>query len=286
MRSGVFSPNGSEARQTELLLRVGLYLVERDYFKTGQIPELFRWLAEDENRAILRVVRRIFADKMGIESDELSFLEDEEYLGKSGETYLKSTPEYGELLKEWEAANKDDPELAKPEPGDVMEKITEPLTDWFVLFQTHDAVKVTLSLPAPPLRSNGQWDAGKVVWGGKLEQGNKPAISAPVLYCASWVTPNDEVQRRYFGETILTGETLLGVCLGHAALTAGERSELALGLEKLPPVAEWKPQFDALREQLDAEFVKRGSPIPKGEFSSRAWRLVLSHLPEPFGGAK
>lgn len=37
---------------------------------------------------------------------------------------------------------------------------------------------------------------------------------------------------------------------------------------------------------LEAEFVQSGSPIPRDEFSSRAWSLVLSHLPEPSGEAK
>ena len=148
-----------------------------------------------------------------------------------------------------------------------------------VCFQSHNAVKVTLALPEKPLHTNGEWDSGKLVWEGKLEQERDPAVSTPVLYYAAWVTPNEGSQRRYFGETVLSGEVLMEFCLAHAGLTKVERGELAAALEKLPPPEEWKPRFETLREELEAEFVKNGSPIPKGEFSARAWGLVAPRLP-------
>ena len=101
---------------------------------------------------------------------------------------------------------------------------------------------------------DGEWDDGKLVWARRIE--GDDAVAAPALCYATWVTPNDKIQRRLFGETILNGETLFEVCLQHAGLNEKERRDWENLLEKVPPVAEWKPQFDALRAQLEAEHQK------------------------------
>ena len=284
LRSGALSRNVSEEDGIEGFFRVGLYLLERGYFTTGRIPELMRWFEEDEEMASLRVVQRLCADKMGILPHELSIFENPEALEKSGVAYLKSTPDYRELLKAWEIAKQNDPELERPEPDDVIEKIAEPLTDWFVLFRGDDKLKLSLSLKAPPLHSNGEWDGGKLVWERNLE--GDDATSAPVICYATWVSPNAAAQRRLFGETILAGETLLEACLQFAGLNEIERRDLDAALNDLPPPGIWKPQFDALRAEIKAEALKRGDPIHKDEFSSQAWERVRSKLPEPFGEPK
>ena len=284
VRGEVLSGASSKENQIEFGFRAALFLVERGYFETAQIPEIMRRFSEDDETASLRIAQRLFADKMEIDPKELTIFEDPEAFEKSGEAYLRSTRDYRELVSDWKTAKEDDPELPKPEPGDVIGNILEPLGDAIVLFPIDDSISLSLKLPGRPLYSNGQWDGKKLIWKRNLESAD--ANSAPMISYATWVTPNDAGQRRLFGEVILDGEMLLQTCLGVAGLTPEERRDLEKGLRKLPTAAELKPQFDALRAQIKTEASGSGDPIYDDLFSLQAWELIRSKLPEPFGDAK
>jgi hypothetical protein len=284
LRGGVLSVNSSKENQIEFGFRAALFLVERGYIETVQIPEIMRRFSEDDETAGLRVAQRLFASKLEIDPKELSIFEDPEVLEKSVNAYLRSTREYRELVREWETARKDDAELQKPEPGDVIGVAIEPLGESIQWFQIEDTITLSLRLSAEPLYSNGEWDGEKLNWKRKLESAE--GDSAPVISFATWVTPNDAFQRRLFGEVIVDGEMLLEACLGIAGMAPDERRDLEEGLDKLPLVAELKPQFEALRAQLKAEVALRGGAFDEDEYSSRAWELIRSKLPEPIGDAK
>jgi hypothetical protein len=209
-----YKTNASE----EFAVRFGQYLFEREYFKIGEIPGLFRGVSGDDSQALLRRIQRLVARKMGVPETEpvpasLAFLADETMTEKSFDKYLAGTAQYRAKLKQWKVDKKLKPDTKKPEPSEVMDDAVAGLIE-FNLFGQPDHLAVRLSLPAAPVHSNGRWDEAlkQVVWETDIEE--RTNVSHFPFSCyASWVQADQVYQTEHFGKVVLTGDELIQYCL-------------------------------------------------------------------------
>jgi hypothetical protein len=160
-------------------------------------------------------------------------LTDSRRLRQSLDDYLETTPEYKELLADWEQRKQENPDADRPEPGQVMEHL---LTDGLPsvrLFQRRDAVVVRLSLPQPPYGTNGAWEAraGLVTWNGQTDEHD---VWPTFCYCL-WTEPNAEHQERLFGRVALSGRPLADYVLWYRGLATEEAAEWDAYLAELRP---------------------------------------------------
>jgi hypothetical protein len=218
----------------------------------SQLPELFAMAARENDRAIMRLIQRLVATKMGVpESDpiprSLAFFADKEAFETSWDKFLVTTDLYRARIKQWEADVKSKPDLAKPSPSAVMGDLLTALID-FRLFGSEDHLVVKLNLPAPPFRTNGKWDESRrqVVWESELDEKEQTA-RLPAFCYASWSTAREAFQTNHFGKVILTGEALLQYCLGVASLSAKHAGEWEAFLAGLKPDAAVVATLDAFR---------------------------------------
>lgn len=243
-----YNPKAGE----EFVVRFAQYLSERGYFKMSQLPELFAMAAREDERAIMRLIQRLVATKMGLpESDpipqSLAFFADKEAFETSWDKFMVTTDFYRARIKQWEAEIKLKPDLAKPAPSDGMGELIAELID-FRLGGSDDHLVVKLNLPAPPFRTNGKWDEARrqVIWESELAEKEQTA-RLPAFCYATWSTANEAFQAEHFGKVILAGEELVHYCLGIASLSAKHAGEWETFLAGLKPDAAVVAKLDAFR---------------------------------------
>jgi hypothetical protein len=231
-----YRTNASE----EFIVRFGQYLWERGYFKTGEMPAMFRAVADPDGSTKMRWLQRLVATKMGVPETSpipkaLVFLADSHSMEQSFNRYLTTTKAYQAKMKQWRSDKKHQPDLKAPEPGDVVSDVVQNLVE-FDLLGTPDHLKVQLALPVPPTRSNGRWDAdrGQVVWESSLEVKTN-RVHMPVSCYAAWSQPNDAVQKEHFGRALLTGDNLILYCLWRDGLDSAQGQEWEAFLAGLKP---------------------------------------------------
>ena len=90
----------------EFLVRIGQYLIERDYFAPADIPQWLR-VAERMHKSdfqpLLNLLQRTVARKIGVPHDQpvpncISRLLDEEHLRAAFPKFIAQTPEYQQLI--------------------------------------------------------------------------------------------------------------------------------------------------------------------------------------------
>jgi hypothetical protein len=95
-------------------------------------------------------------------------------------------------------------------------------------------VRASLETPRKPFWTNGQWTAEqrRVEWStliAELPKPNRdasvPSFEWPTLCFAAWDEPNEEQQKKQFGNVGLTGHALLDYCTWYAGLSALEKRE-------------------------------------------------------------
>jgi hypothetical protein len=168
----------------EFVVRFAQYLSERGYFRMSQLPELFALAASEDDRAIMRLIQRLVATKMGLlESapipQSLAFLADKETVEASWEKFIVTTDFYRARIKQWEADVKSKPDLTKPSASAALGDLLTALID-FRLFNSEDHLVVILNLPAPPFRTNGKWDESRrqVVWEAELAEHSRVTFAS------------------------------------------------------------------------------------------------------------
>jgi hypothetical protein len=219
--AGAYKTNAS----AEFAFRFGQYLFERGYFTLAEIPRLFADASGNDQRALLRTIQRLVARKMGAPETEpvpasLAFLADETMLENSFNKYAAGTDLYRAKLKQWEEDKKLKPDTQQPEPYVVVDDVVEDLIDSDTsLFGQPDHLAVRLSLPSPPVHSNGRWDEAlkQEVWETDIED-RTHASHVPFFCYASWVKADEAHQTKYFGKVVLTGDELTKYCLWRGSL--------------------------------------------------------------------
>jgi hypothetical protein len=240
----------------EFAVRFGQYLFERRYFTIGEMTGLFRDLSSDDSQAILLRVQRLLASKMGVPDtaplpQSLVLLGDETRMEKSFDKYLSGTDLYRAKLKQWEKDKKLKPDTKKPEPSEVVDDVAGNI---FEFNGQDDHLVVHLSLPLPPMHSNGQWDNAlkQVVWETHIE-GRTNATHLPFSCYASWAQADDEYQKMHFGKVALTGDELTEYCLWRSSLDMQRGGEWDAFLSSLQPGADLIEKLDSFEFSSESD---------------------------------
>jgi hypothetical protein len=220
-----YKTNASE----EFAVRFGQYLSEHGYFTIGEIPGLAK--DADNLQALLPRLQRLVARKMGVPDTQplpvsLAFLGDETNMEKSFTNYLANTDAFHAKLKQWEEDKKLNPDAKQPEPSDVVGDAIGNLVDFDLFGGQPDHLAVQLSLPAPPIHSNGRWDAAlnQEVW--KSDIFNRTNVNHLPFTCyASWAQADEEFQKAHLGKVALTGDELTQYCLWRSSQDAQHGKE-------------------------------------------------------------
>ena len=272
--AGNYTTNAGE----EFIVRFGQYLVEHGYLTLAEVPAVFREVYGDDPPALLRRIQRLVARKMGVPDAEpvpaaLAFLADETTMEKSFDKYVAGTDRYRAKLKQWEEDKKLKPDLKPPEPSEVLNDAIGDLIE-FDLFGQPDHLAVRLSLPVPPLHSNGRWDKAlkQVIWESDIEDRTN-ASHFPFFCYASWAQADGKFQKKHFGGVILTGDALTRYCLWRAnqgKQDGGEWDSFVVGLRPGRGLAE---KIDAFR--FTGEPAQGGTNVPETVSSPSAYPREL-----------
>lgn len=224
----------------EPMLRAVHFLVERGYFQYDEIPTIiraFQDLEQDRAERVLVKLRQFILKRSNAElpPPKLDFLASIETLKGSLRMVLGATPEFAELQRQWKERQTGDPSADGPDSlqvaGDLMVRLVLPAGG---LNLGGDRLSLKLNTDRPAIHTNGQWsaEAGGIRWETKaLPAGGM----SPALAYAVWDEPNVAVQKKYFGRTVLRGESLAEYCLWYYGLTDEERTEWESFLENRRP---------------------------------------------------
>ena len=249
---GQMANNYQTNANEEFVVRFGQYLLERGYFKIGEIPGLFRDASGNDVQALLRRIQRLVAHKMGVPETNpvpasLAFLTDETTMEKSFAKYLADTDLYRVKLKQWEEDKQLKPDTKQPDPLDVAGDAAAGLFE-FDLFGKTDHLAVRLSLPASPIHSNGRWDEAfkQVVWESDIEDRTN-AFHFPFSCYASWAQADQEFQEKHFGKLALAGDNLTQYCLWRSGQDQQSGDEWDAFIAGLQPGSGLVKKLDAFR---------------------------------------
>jgi hypothetical protein len=274
MLAGNHQTNASE----EFTVRFGQYLYDRGYFSLDELPFLNRIFLDDsaDASAASKWLQRLIARKMGVPDSapvpsSLNFLANASSVEKSFTNYVVHTDLYRTRLKEWKKELASDPKAKKPDPGDVAKGYFKDLlaVDFNLFGDTPDHLTVKLSLPTPPLHTNGKWDAGagQVAWSSDISL-KTDTNSLPCFCYASWAQPARDFQETHLGRVILSGDDLVQYCLWRLDLDATHAAEWDNFLASLKPGNDLSNQVSSFRF---SDETKTNSPI-----SSAGGRDLLS----------
>lgn len=272
----------------EYVVRFALYMLERGYYKLGDVPVLLKLLDEDNETKFMAFIQRLVAQKLGVADTQpvpasLAFLHDMNSMSASFSNYFIGTSFYREKIKEWE--KKQEPPEKKPNVDDIIfERIFSDIMGISLSGEPEDHLTVTLSLPVSPAHTNGKWDETKkqVVWDYDLESRTN-AVQLPVICYASWEQPDETFQKLHFGSVFLTSENLTLYCLWRAGLDEKRAAEWDKFLVDLRP-------SDSLKQLVKGFRFSDEQPVDSDVQKSPSWRartlLEESLAEKPLEAAK
>jgi len=108
------------------------------------------------------------------------------------------------------------PDTKKPEPSEAVNNVVGNLVEFN---RQDDHLTVHLSLPSPPVHSNGRWDEAlkQVVWETHIEDRTN-AKHLPFSCYASWAQADEDYQKKHLGKVALIGNELTQYCLWRSSL--------------------------------------------------------------------
>lgn len=298
----LLTPGDEERRQQEVVARIALYLVERDYIIMDELPGLTRLFSshltetllddqsmDEDQRASFLLIRRILARKLGITEENEIFdalrtliaSSESKELEKSFEDYLRATPEYQRMQREWRKEKEENPEAEEPKPDKVIAELFErmspvllPLMAFFggPFGNDVDEIAITFHCEKKPLVTNGDWqeDKKQVVWSGKIFQEQNP----PAMAFACWTAPNEEYQIKRFGKVILDEAGLVAYVLWYNGLESEEADEWESFLAATKPDDELEKKIGSFL--FEAERTARdGNPLDQPESRAHFARTLL-----------
>lgn len=226
-------------RETNLYMRVCLHLFERGYLRPADVTAARHWSESDLLRDA--AIRHALAYKAGLDAaaaeQVLALIREPD--SASLKDYLRKTPEYDKLLVEHRqaeaAATQPTTQADEPDPMAVLYDYVDQLVGSSSIDQ--DTVHVTLSAPAEPMLTNGQWDADAtaVRWEANVEPRAGRRFHAPALAYAFWAESDAAFQQSRFGRVVLTGHELSRYCLWREALPADQVAAWEAYLATLVP---------------------------------------------------
>jgi hypothetical protein len=240
----------------ECLVRAGLYLCERGYFSSKEIPMLARAAVADDRGPLLHHVQRLLARKMGVADEQpvpgwLAFLDDQEKLTASFEKYVRSTDLFHQRLAQWNTARKRDPKAQEPTPEQVAGELFDEAAGFhfFSLGPTGDSLELKLFCGRKPYATNGQWDAKATAatWTASLDSSR----ALPAVCFASWSDPDRAFQEKHFGKIVLSDGRLGEYVLWYRLLKPEEAAEWDRFLNGLKPGPGLKAAVEAFRFSTD-----------------------------------
>ena len=307
---GASSPSvqDSPASPLGLALRAGLYLKERQYATQDDLPTFAHMILTDEEPERASVLAgaliAIARGKAGITDPEFlerldAFLSNREAVQTSAEKVLRATPEYEQLMAQWENRPDDEKGNDKPNPWKIVEEMGRQLIHLeFDNEAFADRLELTLQDVAEPAQTNGTWDeqSKTVSWSAALtdrpEQPNEvraaisqfnpvtgyeanTAAKLPVLCYAIWQQPDQDFQKKHFGKVVLQGNDLWTYCLWYKSLTGARASEWDASIDGLKPREESLAKLEAFRFSDEAS----GEDAPT-TYAETAISLITSTLAE------
>lgn len=215
--------SGSDsAREHEMLMRIGMYFVERGYFEIQDLPELVQltWNdTEEDYRATLNraLARRL---KVDLSRDEWQFLRSRGAVEQSLNAALRDHAGLREYVRRESPAGAPVMVPASTWVADVSMRAMGLSLGQF------DGLSVRWNLEQAPFRTNGEWkpDEQCVAWNRRLPlRDGKSSPPLPAFLYAEWSAPDAEFQQAHFGKTVLEGQALFEYCAWHAALADDQR---------------------------------------------------------------
>jgi hypothetical protein len=193
---------------------------------------------------------------------------DDVAMEQSFTNYFVHTKEYSTRLAEWKQATQGQPDAKQPSPEDIAGEMFEQMLafDFNIFGETPDHLTVQLSLPAPPLHSNGHWDdaAKQEIWTADL-QSRTNRMRLPVSCFASWAQADEAFQTAHFGKVALTGDELMQYCFWRCGQDAKHAGEWDAFIAGLTPDQSLAAKLDAFHFSNDTNSVAfPGGLIKKG----------------------
>ncbi len=224
---------GSDEADATLIVRVGQYLAEREYFEWADVPRLSREISDDGPKLLQRLVadRMVGRDKPVPAS--LAFLGNERDMKNSLEAWYRTTPEF--------AASGD-------ESPNVDAVIFSPLqTLGLEIFPQTEQVNVTFAADAEPGWTNGTWDVEKkaVTWSQRMNGPVKP----PAFAWAVWAEADAAVQQRRLGKVAYEGNELAQFVMWYAGLEGEAKQRADALIESLGGEPDAQAKLEALRQR-------------------------------------
>lgn len=228
-----------EAVGQRFAAQMGMYLIERDYLSFGDLPNLLRVFASEDEQAWIELLHDTVIRKLQVNDDEsaresLAILGDPQRLVASLRESIRKTEIYQtELARERSkhpAADGDDAEALDVDPlgllvGDLFQLLPRSIF-------ASVTVKVKLNCGVKPFATNAVWnpDENAVEWSEDIADDNIPA-----MLFAAWSVPDQDAQKQRFGETILAGESLAKFVYWYRGLTDEQRQRIDVFLDTLAP---------------------------------------------------
>jgi tRNA-Thr(GGU) m(6)t(6)A37 methyltransferase TsaA len=237
----------SENPEEDTMVRMMLYLYERDYFTLGDISSFVA--STNQEAWILSYLRRLTGKKLGYSNteevvEELEFLKDRNTVQQSVSRFLKSPKMYDKVIQEARERSGDSNLIVDPNWFDDSNNIGELLFEihgieletFFLDFEIFggnpDKINIKLDCPRKPFETNGKWDdvTKQLSWSKEIE-----ADQLPFVCYATIGTPNGAFQSRHFGGVILTDEQLLPYAFWYEGLSNRQKEEWDGFLVSLDP---------------------------------------------------
>ncbi len=114
-------------------------------------------------------------------------------------------------------------------------------------------VNVTLNCEMKPFATNAVWNSDEfaVQWSAGIADSDIPAIMF-----AAWSMPNADVQKQFFGETLLAGEPLAKFVYWYRGLTDKQRQRYDAFLDTLAPGSDLLGKLDDFEFTDDAKLAE------------------------------
>ena len=249
----------SDSPEEDTMVRMLLYLYERDYFTVGDISSFVA--STNQEAWILSYIQRLTGRKLGYSNTEeiigeLEFLKDKNAAQQSVSRFLKSPKMHDKVLQEARERSGDRNLIIDPnwfdDPNNIgdflLEKHDIEMETFFLDFELFggnpDKINIKLDCPRKPFETNGEWDEDtkQLSWSERIE-----ADQLPFVCYATIGSPNGAFQIRHFGKVILTDEQLSPYAFWYEGLSKKQKEEWDGFLVSLDPNEDTQSKVKSFR---------------------------------------
>ena len=260
------------------------FLIARGYFEAAQLPVISFSFADSDETQMFELLARTLMNKMGLPPGDpllptLAALHDnfDEY-DDSLDLFLESDERLVKLISAWESESRTPQAEADQESDYIDDLLTDAFaSDFHILADDGEFLRVDLHIPKAPYSSNGVWDgSGELQWRERLASGDARTISLPNTLFALWSEPNDTYQEEHFGRVVLDDENLGDYCLWRRGLSKKRGREWDKFVKSLEPGEELIQALNDFQFKGEADWAAVGTGDSK--IRSRIAYDVVSDL--------